>query len=97
LIETSYAARGIEIPDVLEVGTCEAIIEFVRLGLGIGYVHDICLPLRKTNGIRWAEMTHEFPRMNVSVLFKQSTYLKPVCRALIDLLGSVTDGKNTHI
>lgn len=93
LIETSYAARGITIPDVLEVGTCEAIIEFVRLGLGIGYVHDICLPSRKVRGIRWVEMAHEFPKMNVSVLYKRSTYLKPACHALIDHLVSSNVGE----
>jgi len=57
LIDSGFHENGIEIKNILEVGTCDAIVEFVRLGLGIGFVHDICLAKGREKAIGSRDMS----------------------------------------
>jgi DNA-binding transcriptional LysR family regulator len=86
VIDSGFAAHGIDIENVMEVGHCESIIEFVRLKLGVGFVHGICLPTLQQKNIRWYDMTNEFERLELSLIYKKSSMLKPSHRAFIDSL-----------
>lgn len=86
LIDSGFRENGIEIQNILEVGTCETIIEFVRLGLGIGFVHDICLPKGKEKKLGSLDMSSKFGTIEVSLVYKKSTASKPSYQALIENL-----------
>jgi DNA-binding transcriptional LysR family regulator len=86
LIDSSFSARGIEIENVLEVGHCESIVEFVRLGLGVGFVHGMCLPMLPRENIKWYDMTNEFGRLELSLIYKKASMGKLSHRALIEVL-----------
>ena len=86
VIDAAFHTNGIEIENTLEVGTCDAIKEFVRLGLGIGFVHDICLPMERKKTICSVDMSGEIDAIDVSLIYKKSTFRKSSYRALIESL-----------
>jgi DNA-binding transcriptional LysR family regulator len=77
LIDAAVAAKGIEIDNILEAGTCQSIIDFVRLGLGVGFVHDICLPNQREKKIRSLDVTGQFGTTELSFIHRKSTTSKP--------------------
>jgi DNA-binding transcriptional LysR family regulator len=85
-VDSVFARQGVAIENFVEVGTCEAILNYVRLGVGVGFVHDNCLPVLRETRIRWQEMTAELGTMDVSIIYKKSVAITPACRALIDAL-----------
>jgi DNA-binding transcriptional LysR family regulator len=74
----------VEIKNVLEVGTCDAILEFVRRNIGIGFVHDICFPKNGAKDIRSYDMENELGTIEVSLVYKESIRSQPSYQALID-------------
>lgn len=97
VIDSGFSAIGIEIENVLEVGHCESIIEFVRLGLGVGFVHGMCLPTLRRENIKWCDMTKEFERLELSLIYKKSSTVKPSHRALINALTRLTTPRQLRL
>jgi DNA-binding transcriptional LysR family regulator len=87
VIDAGFAAAGIDLENILEVGHCESIIEFVRVGLGVGFVHGTCLPTLDRRNIGWHDMTEHFDRTELSLVYRKSSTLKPLHRALLDALA----------
>jgi LysR family transcriptional regulator, low CO2-responsive transcriptional regulator len=85
IVDSAFHTNGIEMDNSLEVGTCESIIDFVQLGLGIGFVHEICLPAERTK-IRSIDMRREFGSIDVSIIYKKATAAQPSYRMLINAL-----------
>ncbi len=85
LIDSSFHNNGIELDNILEVEICESIIEFVRLGLGVGFVHAICLP-RQLNLMRSLDMRNEFGSIEISMIYRKSITSQPSYQAFIDSL-----------
>ncbi len=86
IIDAGFAAQGLDLENILEVGHCESIIEFVRVGLGVGFVHGTCLPTLDRRNIGWHDMTEHFERMELSLVYRRSSVLKPMHRALLENL-----------
>jgi DNA-binding transcriptional LysR family regulator len=87
VIDSGFAAKGIDLENILEVGHCESIIEFVRVGLGVGFVHGTCLPTLDRRNIAWYDMTEHFERTELSLVYRKSSALKPLHRALLEALA----------
>jgi DNA-binding transcriptional LysR family regulator len=85
LVDAALSRHGIEVENILEAGTCDTIMEFVELGLGIGFVHDTCL-LRQARKLQSVDMTSDVGTMEVSVIYRKSAAAKPLHRSLIDAL-----------
>ena len=85
LVDAALSRHGIEAENILEAGTCDTIMEFVELGLGIGFVHDTCL-LRQARKLQSVDMTSDVGTMEVSVIYRKSAAAKPLHRSLIDAL-----------
>lgn len=68
VIDSGFAAQEIDLENILEVGHCESIIAFVRVDLGVGFVHGTCLPTLDRRNIGWYEMTEHFERLELSVI-----------------------------
>ena len=86
VVDSRFHDNGIEIDNILEVGTCEAIATFVRLGVGIGFIHDICLPKRRDRSMRWVDMSPKLGTLEVSLVYKKSTASRSSYQALIQSL-----------
>jgi DNA-binding transcriptional LysR family regulator len=86
IIDAGFAAQGIDLENILEVGHCESIIEFVRVGLGVGFVHGTCLPTLDRRNIGWYDMTELFEHMELSLIYRKSSALKPMHRVLLETL-----------
>lgn len=88
VIDLGFADSGIEPKNVIEVSTCEAIVEFVKLSLGVGIVHDICLFAGSNKKTRWYELTRQFKSLEISLVYRKPSELTPSHRALIDTIIS---------
>lgn len=98
IIETGFAAQGIDLQNILEVGHCESIVEFVRLGLGVGFVHGICLPNLRQKNIKRYDMTEAFERLELSVIHRKTVALKASQEALLEaLIRSVTQSRDLEV
>jgi len=86
VVDSRFHDNGIEIDNILEVGTCEAIATFVRLGVGIGFIHDICLPKRRDRSMGWVDMSPKLGTLEVSLVYKKSTASRSSYQALIQSL-----------
>ena len=84
VVDSGFYSRGVEIKNVLEVGTCESILEFVRRDIGIGFVHDICFPKADAKDIRSYDMGNELGTIEVSLVYKESILSQSSYQALID-------------
>jgi DNA-binding transcriptional LysR family regulator len=85
LVDAALSRHGIESENILEAGTCDTIMEFVELGLGIGFVHDTCLR-RQSRKLQSVDMTSDVGTMEVSVIYRRSAAAKLLQRSLIDAL-----------
>ena len=85
LVDAALSRHGIEAENILEAGTCDTIMEFVELGLGIGFVHDTCLR-RQPRKLQSVDMTNDVGTMEVSVIYRKSAAAKLSHRSLIDAL-----------
>jgi DNA-binding transcriptional LysR family regulator len=90
VIDSAFSSKGIDLDNVLEVGHCESIIEFVRRGLGVGFVHGMCWPTLEHENIKSYDMTNDFDRLELSLIYKKSSANKPSQRALIEALTRFT-------
>ena len=86
VIDDAFYKTGIEIRNALEVGSCESIVEYVRRGVGIGFVHDICLPTKATQEIRSRDLGDQLGTVEVSIIYKDSISRQPSYQVLIESL-----------
>jgi LysR family nitrogen assimilation transcriptional regulator len=84
IVDSGFYSNGVEVKNVLEVGTCESILEFVRRDIGIGFVHDICFPKNRVKDIRCYDMGKELGTIEVSLVYKESIRNQRSYQALID-------------
>ncbi len=90
LIDASFMRKGIGVDDVIEVSNCEAGIEFVRLGLGMGLVHKICVSGTQDKGLGVVDMSRFFGRAEVSLIYRSQMHLAPVHQRVILALSKNT-------
>jgi DNA-binding transcriptional LysR family regulator len=86
VVDDAFYRSGIETNNSLEVGTCESIVEYVRRGVGIGFVHDICLPKKVEKEIRSRDMRDELATIEVSIIYRDSITRHSAYQALIETL-----------
>lgn len=93
MIDDTFSEHGVIPPSVLEVGRCQSVMEFVRLGLGVGLVHSICGSAEAHGfaaggGLVQVEMDRTFGRTDVSVITRKDAILgaahKSLMRAFLD-------------
>ncbi len=84
LIDSVFHRNRIEPEKILEVGTCQSALDFVRLGLGVSLVHDICVAgdLKK---LHFANMSHVFGKAEVSLIRRVNAIRTPAQTALMNV------------
>jgi DNA-binding transcriptional LysR family regulator len=90
LIDASFMRKNIAVDNVIEVSTCQAGIEFVRLGYGLGLVHKICVSETEDRGIGVVDMSRFFGRPQVSLIYRNQMHLAPGHRRVIAALSAKT-------
>lgn len=86
LIDARFLSNNLTLGDIIEVSTCQAAMEFVRLGLGIGLVHRICASATKDKTLGHVDLRKFFGRTEVSLIYGSQTRLTPTHRAVVDTL-----------
>jgi len=85
MIDSVFHRERIEPEKMLEVGSCQFAIEFVRLGLGVALVHDNCVIGERRNKLRFINMSNHFGKAEVSLIHKINRPITPSQRATIDI------------
>jgi len=88
LIDASLISRNINLDDIIEVSTCQAGIEFVRLGLGIGLFHKICVSAAKEKDLGLIDMSNFFGRTEVSLIYRSRMHLAPTHHQVMAALST---------
>lgn len=83
MIDDTFSQNKIELPNVLEVGRCQSVMEFVKLGLGVGLVHTICGCAEAHKNLIQIEMGRWFEKTDVSIITHSGASLSAAHQALI--------------
>lgn len=83
MIDDTFSRNKIEMPNVLEVGRCQSVMEFVKLGLGVGLVHTICGCAEPHKNLIQVEMGRFFEKTDVSIITHSGAVLSAAHEALI--------------
>lgn len=85
VIDTAFSDNAIDPPRIVEVGRCQSAMDFVELGLGVGFVHTVCASAETHRGIRLKSMSHYFGTMDVSLITRSNAVLGSAHEALIQV------------
>jgi DNA-binding transcriptional LysR family regulator len=97
-IEERFAERSLDMKVAIEVGGCFAIKEFVRLGLGIGLVHDICISKTEHAQFATKDLNHVFGQWETMLIYKKAHPLSEIHRDLIDkIFAAVKSWKKSRV
>lgn len=83
MIDDTFLKNAIDMPNVLEVGRCQSVMEFVKLGLGVGLVHTICGCAEPQKNLIQVEMDRYFDKTDVSIITHTGAVLSAAHQALI--------------
>ena len=73
-IDEQFSRRSLDMKIAIEVGGCFAIKEFVRLGLGVGLVHDICISRKEQAHVIARDLNHIFGERETTLIYKNHVY-----------------------
>jgi DNA-binding transcriptional LysR family regulator len=86
-VDEVFARHGLEMNMSIEAGGCIAIKQFVRLHLGVGLVHDICIFKEEQSEFTIWDLNHLFGQWKTTLIYKKSRPLSAPHRELIDTLS----------
>jgi DNA-binding transcriptional LysR family regulator len=86
-IDKTLATAGVETKRIIEAGGCFGIKQLVKLHLGIGLVHDICMITDKDRDLHVIDVSHLFPKFEVFVIHKKNRNLTLAHKTLIETLS----------
>jgi len=85
-IDKTLATGGVETKRIIEAGGCFGIKQLVKLHLGIGLVHDICMITDKDRDLHVIDVSHLFPKFEVCVIHKKNRNLTLAQKTLVETL-----------
>lgn len=86
MIDVSFAAKGLNLTNILEVGRCQSVMNFVQLGLGVGLVHTICGCAEPHEKLRQTDMSRHFDKTDVALISRKNYAYGPTHQALMKAL-----------
>ena len=84
MIDDTFTRHAVDMPNVLEVGRCQSVMEFVKLGLGVGLVHTICGRAEPQKNLLQVELKNYFEDTDVSIITHSNSVLSQAHQALVD-------------
>jgi len=85
LIDSVFHRNRIAPEKMLEVGTCQSAIDFVRLGLGVALVHDACVAGELKSKVHYIDMSHLFGKGEVYLIHRTTGLTAPAQRAVMNI------------
>ena len=92
-IDQVFRRSRVRPQNILEVGSCRSALEFVKLGVGIGLVHNKCLITERKDNLRFKDVSHIFGAAPVTLIYKRTTILTPAHLGIMDIF---THGPRGH-
>lgn len=86
-IDQVFRRNRVQPQNILEVGSCRSALEFVKLGVGIGLVHNNCFITERTDNLRFKDVSHIFGAAPVTLIYKRSTILTPAHLGIMDIFS----------
>jgi DNA-binding transcriptional LysR family regulator len=83
MIDDAFSRNAIDLPNVLEVGRCQSVMEYVKLGLGVGLVHTICGRTEPQKNLVQIDLGRYFEGTDVSLITHADSALTHAHKALI--------------
>ena len=96
VIESVLAENDVSAHSIIEVGSCQAIIAFVQLGLGVGMVHDICACAESCDAVGLMDISEQFGKLDVALATRTETLLRPTHQAFIQALSKTNGARVRH-
>ncbi len=97
MIDSALDEHGVAMPSSIEVGGCQAIMQFVRLRLGLGLVHTICACAEPHDDLDRIDVSEHFGKLDVALAVRSETLLSSSHQALIGALSNNPDAAHhTH-
>ena len=90
-INHAFFKSGVELKTIMEAGGCLAIKQYVKLGLGVGLVHDICVLQDKDPHLKISDLRHLFGEWQVNLIHKKNQRLTLGHKKLIEVLSQTSD------
>jgi DNA-binding transcriptional LysR family regulator len=91
VIDMAFSDSATDPNRILEVGRCQSAMDFVELGLGVGFVHSICACAEPHDKLEYISMSRFFGNMEVSLITRSNAVLSPAHHALMTVFL-----ENTH-
>jgi DNA-binding transcriptional LysR family regulator len=95
MIDSVLDEHGVAMPSSIEVGGCQAVMQFVRLRLGLGLVHNICACAEPHDDLDLIDVSEQFGKLDVALAIRSETLLSPSHQALIRTLSNGADADHT--
>ena len=90
-IDHVFFHNGLPLNPVIEASSCFAIKQYVKLGLGIGLVHDICFLTEKEPALRMTNFRQLFGQWEVALIHKKTRTPPLAHRRFIETLSRATE------
>jgi DNA-binding transcriptional LysR family regulator len=87
-IDRVFRRNGMEPEAIIEVGSCQATMDFVRLGLGAGLTHDLCVLADAKNKLSYRDMSPTFGKAEVTLIYRSNWIVSPVHQALLEIISA---------
>jgi DNA-binding transcriptional LysR family regulator len=84
MIENAFAGEGIDTSNVVEVGRCQATMDFVGLGLGVGFIHSVCAAIEPNKKLTVINMSHRFDKSDVALVTRSNAGLGVAQKAFME-------------
>jgi LysR family hydrogen peroxide-inducible transcriptional activator len=83
MIDTVLAGHGFIPGNVTEVSNCQAVLEMVEIGLGVGLIHGICAKADHHDKVEITDVAHCFDTFDLALVVRSDTLLGGIHEALI--------------
>jgi DNA-binding transcriptional LysR family regulator len=84
MIEAAFIASDVDLANILEVGRCQSVMNFVQLDLGVGLVHTICGRAEPNKKLRQVDMSRFFDPTDVALITRRNAIFGPAQKALMN-------------
>jgi DNA-binding transcriptional LysR family regulator len=85
MIDAALSSNAVDLPNTLEVGRCQAVMDFVERGLGIGLVHSICASVETHETLIQVDMSRHLGTTDVALITRSNFALGSVHQALMQV------------
>ncbi len=86
IIESILTKKSISSDGTIEVGSCQGIMAFVQLGLGLGLVHDTCACAEPFDNVRFMDVRRHFGTVDIVLASRKDTLSRPAHQAFAEVL-----------